>query len=90
LSARQERRSLPIARLRQVKISAAPDRVDDLLLFLRRMGYVAEAAEPGVIAVERGSVTGVLAVKLALHLRIWNAVAETDARIIDMSEPLEP
>jgi hypothetical protein len=73
-----------------VKISAAPDRVDDLLLFLRRMGYVAEEVEPGVIAVERGSVTGVLGLKLALHLRVWSAVNETDARIVDVSEPLEP
>jgi hypothetical protein len=73
-----------------VKISAASDRVDDLLVFLRRMGYVAEEVEPGVITVQRGSVTGVLGVKLALHLRIWSAVNETDARITDMSEPLEP
>jgi hypothetical protein len=82
--------SLPIARLRQVKISVAPHRVDDLLRFLRRMGYVAEELEPGVVSVERGRVTGVLDLKLALHLRIWSSVNETDARIIDVSEPLEP
>jgi hypothetical protein len=82
--------SLPIARLRQVKISATPHRVDDLLLFLRRMGYVAAEVEPGVISVERGSVTGVLDLKLALHLRIWNSVNETDARIVEADEPLQP
>jgi hypothetical protein len=82
--------SLPIARLRQVKISAAPHRVDDLLRFLRRMGYVAEEVEPGVVSVERGSVIGVLDLKLTLHLRIWSSVNATDARIIDVSEPLEP
>ena len=79
-----------MARLRPVKISAAPDRVDDLLRFLREMGYVVEEVDYGVVAVERGSVTGVLALRLARDIRVWNAVNKTDARIVPVSEPREP
>jgi hypothetical protein len=79
-----------MARLRPVKISAAPDRVDDLLRFLREMGYVVEEVDYGVVAVERGSVKGVLALRLARDIRVWNAVNKTDARIVPVSEPREP
>jgi hypothetical protein len=71
-------------------ISVAPDRVDALLRFLRQMGYVPKEIDYGVVGVERGAVTGILALQVALHVRVWSAVNETEARITAVSEPLEP
>jgi hypothetical protein len=75
-----------------MKILTEPLRVDDLLRFLRSLGYVAERREGGTVEVERGTVTGVVILQLARALVVWNAVNETDARIVaaPASEPLEP
>jgi hypothetical protein len=76
-----------------MKISAAPQRVDDLLRFLRQIGYVADEVDHGVVEVEpapeRAS-ADVFALALSLQLRVWNVVNESEARIIEVSGPLEP
>jgi hypothetical protein len=71
-------------------ISVAPNRVDDLLRFLRQMGYVPKEIDFGVVAVERGKRDGDSRLQLARHVHVWNAVNETEARIIAVSTPLEP
>jgi hypothetical protein len=75
-----------------MKILTEPARVDDLLRFLRNLGYVADPREGGTVEVERGAVTGVVALRLARALVVWNAVNKTDACIVSVSarEPLEP
>jgi hypothetical protein len=77
-----------------MKISAAPQRVDDLLRFLRQIGYVADEVDHGVVEVapapERAASTDVFALALSLQLRVWNVVNESEARIIEVSGPLEP
>ena len=77
-----------------MKVSAAPHRVDDLLRFLRRLGHEADAVGDGVVEVgpAGGSVEpgGVFPLAVALQLRVWNFVNETDARVVEVTEPLEP
>ena len=77
-----------------MKVSAAPHRVDDLLRFLRRLGHEAEAAEDGVVEVgPSGGVVdpgSVFPLAVSLQLRVWNLVNETDARVVEVTEPLEP
>lgn len=77
-----------------MKISAAPQRVDDLLRFLRQIGYVADEVDHGVVEVapapERAASADVFALALSLQLRVWNVVNESEARIIEVSGPLEP
>lgn len=81
--------------LRLLKVSAAPKRVDDLLRFLRQIGYVADEIDHGVVHVEQASDrapagTFVLALALSLQLRVWNVVNDAEARIIEVSGSLEP
>ncbi len=60
-----------------------PARVDDLLRFLRRMGYEVEEVEYAKVRVTQGSVQGILALKLHLVLRVWMAVNDgAEARIV--------
>lgn len=77
----------------RIDLSAAPYRVDDLLRFLRQRGYVAREVEYGVIEVDDGAFPedhfGVAVVMLSLRVRVWNSVNETDARIVELTEPLE-
>ena len=76
-----------------MKVSAAPERVDDLLRFLRQIGYDAEETECGVVRVEQAesaASNGVFALSLSLQLRVWNVISDAGARIIEVSGPLEP
>ena len=69
-----------------MKISSEPERICDLVRFLREMGYVADEVAPGVVEVERENepdAPGVSAIALALQLRVWNKLNGADARIID-------
>jgi hypothetical protein len=74
----------------KIELSHAPHRVDDLLRFLRQMGYAADEASYGVIEIsgepQRKDALGVAAVTLALRLRVWNAVNGSDARIVQEAE----
>jgi hypothetical protein len=78
----------------KIELSHAPHRVDDLLRFLRHMGYAADEAAYGVIEIskapQRKDAIGVAAVTLALRLRVWNAVNGGDARILEATGDLEP
>jgi len=77
-----------------MKVSAAPHRVEDLLRFLRRLGHEADSVEDGVVEVgpAGGAVApgSVFALAVSLQLRVWNLVNETDARVVEVTEPLEP
>lgn len=73
-----------------MKISAAPHRVDDLLRFLRSLGYEAEEVDYALVSVARGTVDGVLPLRLAREVTIWNAVNSGDAEIVELSGALEP
>jgi hypothetical protein len=76
-----------------LRVSAAPKRVDDLLRFLRQVGYVADEIDYGVVRVEQvpdRAPEGVFALALSLQLRVWNVVNDAEARIIEVSGPLEP
>lgn len=84
---------VPGLALRPLRVSAAPKRVDDLLRFLRQVGYVADEIDYGVVQVEQvpdRAPEGVFALALALQLRVWNVVNDAEARIIEVSGPLEP
>lgn len=78
----------------KIELLAAPHRIDDLLRFLRTTGYVVREVDYGVVEVEEGkrhaSATGVAAVALAFRLRVWNAVNDADARIVEAAGSLEP
>ncbi|MBD0289632.1 MAG: hypothetical protein ICV74_00140 [Thermoleophilia bacterium] len=78
----------------KIELLAAPHRIDDLLRFLRTTGYVVREVDYGVVEVEEGkrhtSATGVSAVALAFRLRVWNAVNDADAQIVDVNGSLEP
>ena len=64
-----------------MRISVAPpQRVPDLLRFLREMGYAAEETDDGVVEVEDGTLEGALT--LGWRLLIWSQVNGGDARII--------
>jgi len=72
-----------------LKITAAPQRVEDLLRFLRQIGYVADEVDHGVVQVERAPEQGasavrVLAIALSLQLRVWNVVNDADARVAEV------
>ena len=73
----------------RIDLSAAPDRTQDLLDFLRQMGYKADEVASGLVDVDpeslRLSAFGVPALSLVLHVRVWSTVTETEARIIDLS-----
>lgn len=76
-----------------MKVSAAPTRVDDLLRFLRHIGYTADEIDYGVVRVEQAqepAAIDVFALALGLQLRVWNLVNDAEARIIEVSGPLEP
>lgn len=76
-----------------MKVSAAPTRVDDLLRFLRDIGYTADEIDYGVVRVDQvreAAAIDVFALALALQLRVWNVVHDAEARIIEVSGPLEP
>ncbi len=73
-----------------MKITAAPHSIDDLLRFLRSLGYEAEEVEYAVVAVERATVGGVDPLRLAREVTVWNAVNQADARIVEVSGTLGP
>jgi hypothetical protein len=81
-------------RIAAMKVSAAPHRVDDLLRYLRRLGHEAEGVERGVVRVapsdHEDAPAAVFALALALQLRVWNAVNEGEAQIVELSGSLEP
>ena len=78
----------------RINLSAAPHRVDDLLRFLRRMGYLADEISYGVVRVDEHalpqSAFGVPAVALALRLQVWNTVNGAEARMAEAAGALEP
>jgi hypothetical protein len=76
-----------------IDLSAAPHRVNDLLRFLRQMGYSAEETAYGLVEVDESalpsSTLGSAAVTLGLRLCVWNAVNEAEARVTEVSRPGE-
>ena len=71
----------------RIDVSAAPDRVTDLLRFLRQMGYQAEEVAYATIEVaeedgEDELAAGSWAVTLALRIDVWNAVNGANARVV--------
>ena len=75
--------------LRSCTVVTDPARVEDLLRFLRGMGYVAEEVDYAQIRVEPGNVQGDLALKLHLTLDVWRVVnAGAQARIVARPERL--
>ena len=78
----------------KIELSHAPHRMDDLLRFLRHMGYAADEASYGVAEIseepKRPDAIGVAAVTLAIRLRVWNAVNGSEARIVELTGDLEP
>ena len=78
----------------EIDLSAAPHRVNDLLRYLRQMGYDAHEAGYAIVEVDEATLPesqlGVAAVTLALRLGVWNAVNDAEARLVEISAPLEP
>ena len=78
----------------RIELSATPHRVEDLLRFLRRMGYLADETSYGVVRVDEHalpqSAFGVPAVALALRLQVWNTVNGAQARLTQLTGALEP
>jgi hypothetical protein len=76
----------------EIDLSAAPHRVNDLLRYLRQMGYDAYEAGYAIVEVDEAMLPethfGVAAVALALRLGVWNAVNDAEARLIESSAPL--
>ena len=69
-------------------ISAAPpQRIPDLLRFLRQFGYAAKEVEYGLVEVEDG--TREDALTLSRRLLIWSQVNNGDAQIIGDDEAVE-
>ena len=69
----------------KIDLSAAPHRVDDLLRFLRSMGYAADEVDYAVVEVQERTTRAdshVVALALALQLGVWNAVNDAEARIV--------
>jgi hypothetical protein len=78
----------------RIDLSATPHRVDDLVRFLRMTGYIAHEVDYAIIEVDIDalpeSAIGVAPVALALRLRVWNAVNNAGARLVESSLALEP
>ena len=69
-------------------ISATPpQRIPDLLRFLRQMGYAAEEVDSGLLEVEDGMREE--AITLSQRLLIWSQVNKGDAQIIGDDEAAE-
>ena len=78
----------------RIDLSAAPNRVDDLLRFLRMTGYVAHEVDYAIIEIDDDALPassfGVAPMALALRQRVWNEVNGAEARIVEAGLPLEP
>ena len=65
-----------------LRVATVPALVDELLRFLRQLGYGASEVGYGEIAVERGRLEALLPRRLASALGIWRAVHRAEARIL--------
>ncbi len=68
----------------KIDLSAAPHRVPDLFRFLRTMGYGAREVDYAQIEVDAADNDAGALFTLALRLDVWNAVNETQARLVDV------
>ncbi len=78
----------------RIDLSSAPHRVDDLLRFLRMTGYVAHEVDYAIVEVDVDALPEsslrVAPMALALRLHVWNQVNDAEARLVDVTLPLEP